>query len=233
MDYSKLELTRHNMDIYYPLSKKVALIRRVAPQYFKGKLLDVGCGRMPYRAIIENACMLESYTGVDIENERYQEAIKPDIFWDGKTLPLEDQTMDTAMLVEVLEHVPDPVAVLREVHRTLTKDAHLLITVPFLWPLHDVPYDEYRYTPFGLKRIIEEAGFEVVEIESFGSWHSSMASMIALYVRRANFGRRRKLLSFLFKPLVAYLDRKDEQLNRKEFHDNEMITGLWCIARKK
>lgn len=232
-DHSSLKLTYKNIDTYFPLSKKVDVINRLAPTYFNGELIDIGCGRMPYKKLILDNSNVSSYTGVDIENPRYQDKIKPDLYWDGVKIPLENGTKDTAILIEVLEHVPDPNIVLQEINNKLKSGGYLFITVPFLWTLHDIPNDEYRYTPFALRRLLENSNFEIIELESFGSWHSSMASMLALYARRANFGRRRKVLSILLMPIIKYLDKKDKQLNHKTFDSGEMITGLWCIAKKK
>ncbi len=50
---------------------------------FNGKLLDVGCGKMPYREFVKANCKIQSYVGVDIElgdSFAYHENIKPDFF---------------------------------------------------------------------------------------------------------------------------------------------------------
>ncbi len=230
-DYRDSKYSIKNMETYFPLTKKAKLISKVSKQYFSGKLLDIGCGVMPYKGIVLESNKVEKYVGVDIENPTYQKTIKPDLFWNGKDLPVKDDIYDSAMLIEVLEHVPKPEQVLKEANRALKKDGVLLITVPFLWSLHDVPYDEYRYTPFALKRLLKETNFEVLEIEALGGWHSSMATMLALYTRRGLWGRKKKILSRIVKPIIKYLHKKDEKVNRKDFKEGQMITGLWCLAK--
>jgi SAM-dependent methyltransferase len=230
-DYRNLVYSIKNMETYYPLTKKVKVISKVCEQYFKGKLLDIGCGVMPYKDLILEFNKVTKYEGVDIENPRYQRTIKPDHFWNGKNLELNNDVYDAAMLIEVLEHVPKPEVVLKEANRVLKKDGVLLITIPFLWSLHDVPFDEHRYTPFALKRLLKEANFEVLELQALGGWHSSMATMLALYVRRGLYGWKKKTLSILVKPIVKYLHKKDEKTNRKSFGEGQMITGLWCVAK--
>lgn len=225
------KLTVDNMDIYYPLTQKRKLIERISEKYFRGDFLDLGCGVMPYKNIIQDK--VEKYIGMDIENATYQKNTSPDVFWDGKTIPSNTCSYDNAMLVEVLEHVPEPDRVLKELHRVLKPKGYLLITIPFLWPLHDVPYDEYRYTPFSLKRKCIEAGFEIVEIESFGGWNSSLATILSLYVKR--YLRKKalnRLMSKLLLPLIKYLYRKDENLDKSSFTESQMITGLWCLVKK-
>ncbi|MFC5195458.1 class I SAM-dependent methyltransferase [Bizionia hallyeonensis] len=230
-DYRNIKLKLDNLDIYYPLSKKVKLLRRISMRYFKGRLLDVGCGEMPYKnTVLENKTINE-YVGIDIKSDIYQKNSQPDLYWDGQSLPIENNKFDCALLIEVLEHVPKPEIVLKEICRVLHKDGYLAITVPFLWNLHDVPNDEYRYTPFALKRILEDSGFEVVELEAIGSWHASLAIMMGIYCRRALKGRKRYFTSLIFKPIIKFLHKKDERMGKIDFTKNQMITGLWCVAK--
>lgn len=224
------KLTIDNMDIYYPITQKRDLITKIAATYFTGKFLDLGCGVMPYKKILQNH--VDDYVGMDIENATYQKNSLPDMFWDGKKIPLEDSSFDHAMLIEVLEHVPKPIEVLTELQRVLKKDGYVLITVPFLWPLHDVPYDEYRYTPFSLKKICEESGFEVVKMESFGGWNSSLATVLSLYLKRYLRKKRfSRLISRMMLPVIKYLYKKDENIDKSKFTESQMITGLWCLLK--
>lgn len=220
-----------NFEIYFPLKQKEELITKLSPKYFSGNFIDLGCGRKPYKEIISQH--ISKYIGVDIKNDIYQEIIKPEVFWDGAKLPLEDKTFDSGMLIEVLEHVPYPEDVLKELHRVLKKDATILITVPFLWTLHDLPNDEYRYTPIAVNRMLCKTGFTVLELESFGSWHASFANLLALYIKRGPISiKKKKTLYFLMKPLVKRLNKLDTKFDQKAFHNGQMITGIWCVAKK-
>ncbi len=222
------------MDVYFPLVQKRDLIQKISERYFiNGSLLDLGCGTMPYKDLILKNSGITNYIGVDIENPIYQKTLKPDCFWDGYKVPLESSTFDNAILIEVLEHMPKPENTLKELSRLLKKDGNLLITVPFLWTLHDVPNDEFRYTPFALKRMLEENNFEVINLESFNNWHGSMASMLALYARRGCPVKFRKIFSFFIFPVVKYLMKKDSGSNKAVFNEGQMITGIWCLAKRK
>jgi SAM-dependent methyltransferase len=227
-------LSFKNMDYYYPLYQKRELIKTISKKYFTDTLLDLGCGEMPYKIIVQEESKVEKYIGIDIENETYQKNLQPDMFWDGKKIPLTDSTINCAMLIEVLEHVPNPKDVLLELNRVLVEGGVCLITVPFLWTLHDVPNDEYRYTPFSLTRMSSETNFDVEIIETFGGWHASMASMIALYCRRGLKGNKfQAIISKLAFPLVKYLIKKDAKYPKNVFSEGLMITGVWCLIRKK
>lgn len=233
MNRHKEKLNYKNIDYYFPLKQKRELFLGLKAEFLRGTLIDVGCGEMPYKEIIlENNLNLKQYLGIDIKNEVYQKTIKPDIFWDGNLIPLNSEFADTAICIEVLEHIPKPLNVLIEINRVLKKGGILILTVPFLWNLHDVPNDEYRYTPFSLKGLLIESGYKLVQMESFGGWDASLASFISLYLRRGFNSRLKNLLSWLLIPFIKFLYLRDKRNDKTNFHEGQMITGLWLIAQK-
>lgn len=199
---------------------------------FNGIFLDLGCGEMPYREYIINNSNITKYIGVDIENKIYQKQIKPDIFWDGKKLPFDDNSIDTIMATEVFEHVPNLDEILKEIYRVLKPNGKLFFTVPFLWPLHDVPYDEYRYTPFSLDRHFKKAGFENIDIKPLGGWNASLAQMIGLWLKRSGLSENDRLrLSNELLPFYKELIETDKI--PADFKKSPMITSFGGIVRKK
>jgi SAM-dependent methyltransferase len=102
----------------------------------------------------------------------------------------------------VLEHVPEPNLVLEEFHRILKSGGHIFITTPFMHPLHEEPYDFYRYTPYALKTLVESAGFEVMFITPRGGWIVSIASTLRRYTLKPTRNMRRLLLyALIFLPI--------------------------------
>ncbi len=202
--------------------------------HFKGKLLDVGCGKMPYREFILEHSAIEQYIGLDIEGAlEYEKGTEPDHTWDGITMPFNPAAFDSVIATEVLEHCPQPEVVLAEIYRVLKPGGIFFFTVPFLWPLHEVPHDEYRYTPFALQRLLHDAGFTSIHIKATGGWHASLAQMLGLWVRRAPMGSgKRIILSTLLKPVIAMLLKKDS-ITTLEFTESQMIIGLTAIAYKQ
>jgi SAM-dependent methyltransferase len=121
---------------------------------------------------------------------------------------------------------------LKEVYRVLKKDGIFFFTVPFLWNLHEVPHDEYRYTPFSLQRHLENSGFRDINIKATGGWHASMAQMLGLWVRRSPLHPlKRKWFSILLKPVIKQLILKDS-MSTPMFVEGQMITGLYGTAKK-
>lgn len=140
-----------------------------------GKMLDLGCGTKPYRAILDPA----AYVGVDVLDMKNSSRKTPsvDVWFDGYRLPFANASFDSVLCSEVLEHVFDPNLLLREVHRVCRPGAKLLITVPFVWPEHEQPFDRARYTTFGLKALVESEGFRVVGLEKAGTWFETIIQM--------------------------------------------------------
>ena len=195
---------------------------------FRGTVIDIGCGDMPYRSLLlARPSQANKYIGLDLKHNTY---VKPDLEWDGRTLPFQDGSIDCALATEVLEHCPRPERVTDEAWRVLKPGGFLFFTVPFLWPLHSVPHDQYRYTPFALERILRSSGFEHITLRSLGGWDASLGQMIGLWVRhRPMSARTRMMLSRLALPLVRHLARLDRPC---AFGEMTMITGSSGTAVK-
>ena len=130
------------------------------------RILDVGCGTGA------NLLMLSKYgdaEGVDVSEdalafcrERGLDKVK---LGAGEELPYEDGTFDLVTAFDVVEHMDDDLAGLREMRRVLRPGGRVLLFVPafmFLWGLQDdVSHHRRRYRMSGLRRVLEEAGFEI------------------------------------------------------------------------
>ncbi len=147
-------------------------------QYAKGKLLDLGCGKVPlYSAykeyVTENIC-------VDWKNTHEYLDFEHDLTND---LPFGDDEFDTVILSDVLEHIPQPEKLWKEMHRILSKDGKLIVNVPFYYWLHEKPHDYYRYTEFALKRFVDESEFTLVKLESIGGSPEVLADILAKHIQ--------------------------------------------------
>lgn len=114
---------------------------------YRGHLFDLGCGEMPFKEwLLEHA---EQYTRVDWGGTLHQ--LKADIVADlNQPLPIESEVADTVVSFSVMEHFREPQVFLNEAHRILKHDGGIVLQVPFMWWVHEAPFDYYRYTQYGL-----------------------------------------------------------------------------------
>lgn len=130
------------------------------------RILDVGCGT---GANLELLARFGRAEGVDVSvdalafcHERGLENVQQST---AEKLPFEDESFDFVTALDVIEHLDDDVAGLREIRRVVAPGGHILIFVPafmFLWGVQDdVSNHRRRYTLPQLKRVVREAGFEI------------------------------------------------------------------------
>jgi SAM-dependent methyltransferase len=216
-------LSIHNLDSYVIRKEIFKAISNVIP-LFKGKVLDSGCGIMPYKKIILENKEITSYLGLDIESALSYNNVQPDFYWDGITMPFENETFDVVLSTEVLEHVLNPEEYLLEVKRVLKPGGVFFFTVPFLMSLHEIPYDYYRYTPYALEEIFKRVGFKDIKIKAMGGYNAAMAQMIGLWVNKYLWGTKKKIMRVIVKPIIKYLYLKDKV--PQNFNKSTMIVGL-------
>ena len=165
--------------------------------YLKGKLLDFGCGSKPYKKLFN----VEEYIGLDIEESGHNHDNEEiDVFYDGKTIPFDDNCFDSIFSSEVFEHVFELETILKEINRVCKPNGHLLITLPFVMCEHEIPFDYGRYTSFGIKHLLEKNGFEIVKQTKTSDFIQTTIQMWNIYVYQ-NILKYKKVRFFLT-PLV-------------------------------
>ena len=184
---------------YYFIRK--GLLRKIM-QYknvLNGKLLDFGCGSKPYRSLIDH---VDEYIGVDFVNEGHPHDNEHiDIFYDGKTIPVQDSFFDSALSSEVFEHIFNLEEVIKELNRVLKPGATLLITCPFVWKEHEIPNDFARYTHFALQYLLEKNGFSVQTKDKSGNFIEVIFQLQVLFFYDKFYPKVRRIffIDFLFK----------------------------------
>ena len=210
----------------------LSAVADVAPM-FRGRVLDLACGGMPYRELIMREGDVSEYIGVDLPPGG-DSPLRPDVVWDGSRIPLAAESVDAVLMTEFLEHHSEPGSVLREVHRVLRPGGFAFATVPFIWNLHELPHDEYRYTPFSLERYFRDAGFAEIRLKALGGWNRALAQMLGLWVQFSGVsGARRAVLKRLFFRLYVWLIETDRVPTSFDGGENSMFSGLSVVAHKR
>jgi len=106
------------------------------------RVLDVGCGDRPYAELFPGA------TGFDVPGNPHA-----DLHGSLEAIPADDASFDVVLCLQVLEHVPDPGAAIRELHRVVRPGGRVLLSTHGVYPFHPNPDDLWRWTHQGLERL--------------------------------------------------------------------------------
>jgi SAM-dependent methyltransferase len=200
--------------------------------YIKGALYDMGCGEATFRDWLLR--FADSYTGVDWSASAHD--IKADIVADlNGALPIREGAADTVTALSVLEHLREPGIFLRECHRILKKNGHIIISVPFQWWEHEVPHDYCRYTSYGLRYALEKAGFEVVELLPQAGFFTMWFLKFNYFTSRSVRGPRalRFVIRSLWTPIWLAFQAAAPLLDKLDGYPSFETFGYFAVARKK
>lgn len=151
------------------------VIRKYLFEYagsLKGRLLDVGCGTSPHRSLFASA---SQYIGLDrpsapyaaySQNSERKQAIN--VIGSAYEIPFRSSCFDAVLAFQVLEHMAEPLAFLIESKRVLRNGGEILLTFPLINPVHEAPYDFFRYTHYGLRHLCEIADLEILQLTPMG-----------------------------------------------------------------
>ncbi len=210
-----LSLDSHH---YITLSYLYDWLKNTAIHAARGTILDYGCGGQPYRELFSSKA--QQYIGADVAAAA---DTAPDLtFLPGERLTLADESIDTILSTQVLEHVAEHDSYLAECRRLLKPGGRLLITVPMQWRHHEVPFDYFRYTRFGITHCLVKYGFAIEDLKPCGGVYALIGQIFASHL--AERGVDHKWTFRLINRLALWLDKK--------YPDYEDTLAWLCIARK-
>jgi len=212
-----IEVDRDNHH-YIVLSQLNTWMKTCAAPAASGVLLDYGCGGQPYKAIFEP--YISKYIGADVAAAS---GVVLDIELDiDGGVPLPDESIDTILSSQVLEHVFDFRSYLLNCARLLRPSGRLIISIPMQWRHHEIPFDYWRFTRYGLEKSLESAGFKVLDLRPCGGVYSLLGQVYLDHLSAR--GKMNKLLTRAINLLALWLDKRDM--------DDDNTLGWMCVAQK-
>lgn len=224
--WSPVKITRENI--------KRAL-SHAAPRYAKGKLVDLGCGTRPYEPLF--AGYVESVFGVDHEETagaNYGTATRADLFADCTNTGLEAGSFDTLLSTQVIEHIPDTGAYIRECGRLLKPGGFGIFTVPLTWECHAEPHDYFRFTRYALRQLFTAEGFEIVELRPMEGAYATVAQtrIVSLLFGNDRMWLPARLFNAIRRRIVLpWLNWKGLHLDRIFFNDRLCLNYLLVVKK--
>lgn len=157
--------------------------------YAKGELLDVGCGQSPFYPLFLQKT--NSYVKTDVLTS----SGKPDIYSSITALPFKDESFDTILCTQVLEHVFEPFCAFNEMRRILRCGGVIIIGTPLIYWIHEAPVDYLRYTRYFYQKIATTYDFEILCLKEVGGIMNVLVDILSKGI--VLFSEKSKYLSFL------------------------------------
>jgi SAM-dependent methyltransferase len=183
-DYIRQRLEPRPGDPFYlHLSDLLLAMTDFVPQGVR-RVLDFGCGGSPYRPLFgaltsHRADLAGSAAGLDFE------------YGSDSLLSAPSEDYDCVLSSQVLEHVGSPLAYLAECHRVLRPGGKLILSTHGLFEDHACPYDFWRWTVFGLQRLMKEADFTTEKVKKL-----TTGPRAAIFLAERGLGRQRQQFNF-------------------------------------
>ena len=147
------------------------------PSMQKETLLDLGCGRRPYKQLYAPA--FNKSIGAEHPDSHFPKS-DIDLYCVATKIPLSDASIDTVLCTEVMHDIAEPTEMLDEIYRILKENGELILTTPFVAPVVDGVYDHYRFTNYGLEYLLKKSGFRIIKTIPVGD---VFASTITLWIK--------------------------------------------------
>jgi SAM-dependent methyltransferase len=215
-------------------------VMRIAKGLPQGtSVLDAGAGECAYKKYFAHC----EYRSVDMAiGEPIWNYANLDYVAPLDKLPIENETFDVILCTQVVEHLKRPIESLKELYRVLKPYGYLFLTAPMAHKEHQVPYDYFRYTSYGLKYILSEAGFKETQVDPIGGmflrWAYELPRLFTVFQIPRAKRKRIDLKSVLIYPLslslfiiVRYLQTIFIALDKFDKNKDDPL-GWKLMARK-
>jgi SAM-dependent methyltransferase len=189
----------------------------------------MGCGAKPFAPLF--AGRVTRYWGTDLSASQYLGDARLDAYARAEAQPFRDGSFDTVLGLSMLTYLPEPVRMIEEAHRVLRPGGMLLLEFTQMVPLHDEPWDFFRFTRYGAEHLLRRAGFEPVEYLPIGGLWARVGLSAIAALNRVNRGPTRVLTELPVRVLYVLIQLGCELLDRLFFDPREVLAHL-VVARR-
>jgi len=139
--------------------------------HIHGRVLDLGAGSAKYKEMILQKA--SEYRSCDAAKN-----INIDDVCDVLNLQYPPESFETVISTQVIEHVNNPYKMAEQIFKVLKPGGKVIVTAPFLIPMHSDPDDYFRFTPSGLSEIFKQSGFVIIESGHYGGFFMVLSETI-------------------------------------------------------
>ncbi len=204
------------------------------------RILDAGAGEQKYKSLCAHlnyvAQDFAQYDGrgdgLGLQTGKWAQSTF-DIVSDITAIPQPDASFDAILCVEVFEHLPNPLAALKEFRRLLKTGGYLILTAPFCSLTHLAPYHFYSgFNSYFYERHLKDNGFAILEMERNGNYFEYLAQeLLRLKEVTERYCTRR--ISIFSLGVLAWILFMLKRLSRTDRGSSELLCyGIHVFAQK-
>lgn len=216
MKFLTSKITRFNLD------------KLVSEYQTNERVLEIGsCGKPSYSMYFSNRI------GIDIK-----EGDGVDVVASVYELPFKNAEFDMVLCISVLEHLEDPPRAIKEMERVLRVGGRIIVSVPFMFPIHDSPDDYWRFTKFGLKKLFSK-GWKIEKIVAETNSQEFFAVLLQRFAYQTKLKMNKIMKIFIF--VAARLIQKCPNMVKTVFGDitkkmtepDAFTSGFFMVAKRR
>jgi SAM-dependent methyltransferase len=210
----------------YIVSLQAKCYSELIQKYARENLLELGCGDLPLYEMYKNK--VDQIICCDWSISYHKNLHLDFILNLNFVLPVKDSLFSTVILSDVLEHLINPDQIFSEITRVMKPGGIFFLSIPFLHPLHEEPYDYNRFTEFKLRDLCTKNNLQVLQLESYGGSFEFFADFLLKHLAKI----QPDFLTWIFRKIFMMITYS--RLGKKIFEKTSRKYPLgYCLVAQK